>query len=96
MSDTSKVSVLPFFAIKAKIVDEFMRRKDKVMVLIAKKGKTLTFEVSDIVKEAQNLIILKREGNLSEINLDNLENLILFVNTTKDFLESIEIIMKDQ
>jgi hypothetical protein len=77
-------------------VDEFMRRKDKVMVLIAKKGKTLTFGVSDIVKEAQNLIILKREGNLSEINLDNLENLILFVNTTKDFLESIEIIMKDQ
>jgi hypothetical protein len=51
---------------------------------------------SSEVRETKNMIVLKREGMIEHIEVEKWGHQIMFVNTTNDFLESVELIMKNE
>lgn len=44
----------------------------------------------------KNMIVLKREGMIENIDPEKWSHQMMFVNTTNDFLESVELIMKNE
>jgi len=42
------------------------------------------------------MIVFKREGKIENIDADKWGHQMMFVNTTNDFLESVELIMKNE
>lgn len=42
------------------------------------------------------MIVLKREGLIENIEPEKWSHTMMFVNTTNDFLESVELIMKNE
>jgi len=42
------------------------------------------------------MIVLKREGVIEQTAIDKWSHQMMFVNTTNDFLESVELIMKNE
>jgi len=79
-----------------KITDNFYSTKDKSIVFILKDDKSLIYSESIEVKEKKNMIVLKREGMIENTDPERWGHQLMFVNTSNDFLESVELIMKNE
>lgn len=79
-----------------KIADTFYNTKDKSILFINKKGKSFIVKESSEIKETKNMIVLKREGIIENVDIEKWGHHMMFVNTSNDFLESVELIMKNE